>query len=191
MTDTALFDVSQFGTFPCTREQGGEARVRLDQLIGTRNDIDLTIDFAGVNAMTFSFADEFVGKFIAALNADARRITVKAVGLNEENAEAVTVSLERRKLQLAILRADGDLTLIGDEFAQETFATLSASGVKTSEVAKSLGTTAQNANNRLKKLVEVGAARKERIKDATRGGKEFVYVRVSTAVPADSGLTTA
>lgn len=191
MTDTALFDVSQFGTFPCTREQGGEARVRLDQLIGTRNDIDLTIDFAGVNAMTFSFADEFVGKFIAALDPDARRITVKAVGLNEENAEAVTVSLERRRLQLAILRADGDLTLIGDEFSQETFATLSVSGVKTSEVAESLGTTTQNANNRLKKLVEAGAARKERIKDATRGGKEFMYVRVSSEVPADSGLTSA
>lgn len=189
--DTALFDVSQFGRFPCTREQGSEARVRLDQLIGIRNNIDLTIDFAGVNAMTFSFADEFVGKFIAALDADGRRITVKAVGLNDENAEAVTVSLERRKMQLAILHADGNLTLIGDDLSQETFAALGATGVKASDVAETLGTTAQNANNRLKKLVEAGAARKERIKDATRGGKEFMYVRVGTDVPADSGLTSA
>jgi hypothetical protein len=190
MTNTALFDVSQFGTFPCTREQGGEARVRLDQLIGTRNDVDLTIDFAGVTAMTFSFADEFVGKFIAALDADARRITVKAVGLNDENLEAVSVSLERRKLQLAILHADGNLTLVGDELSQETFAVLGSDGVKSGDVAGILGTTAQNANNRLKKLVEAGAARKERIKDATRGGKEFIYVRVGTDVPEDSGLTS-
>ncbi|MBC6463848.1 winged helix-turn-helix transcriptional regulator [Actinomadura sp. HBU206391] len=46
---------------------------------------------------------------------------------------------------------------------------------RATELAARLGTTPQNINNRLKKLVAAGAVLKQRVTDLERGGKEFGY----------------
>jgi len=46
---------------------------------------NLVIDFAGVQVMNISFADEFLGKFLASHDFSAKGTTVKIAGLNADN----------------------------------------------------------------------------------------------------------
>ncbi|MET7281871.1 STAS-like domain-containing protein [Kribbella sp. NPDC005582] len=190
MTGLNVFSVARFGKFPTTRIQGREARALLEDLLANQHDIDLTIDFTGVTAMTHSFLDEFLGKFLTTIEPEESGLTVKVMGLNDENAESLTVSLERRNASVAVLHdGDASLSLVGDPIAGETFRTVIALGrCKATEVAEALSTSAQNANNRLKRLVTYGAARKIRTSGAARGGKEFLYEAVTSYVPDAEAL---
>ena len=62
---------------------------------------------------------------------------------------------------------------------------------KANDVAEALGLSAQNANNRLKRLAASGALRKSRSATSGRGGKEFVYTAVSADVPDAESLSHA
>jgi hypothetical protein len=85
MTQAAVFSVVQLGEWPATRGLGQEGQARLDDLLGEREDIDLVIDFAGVQVMNISFADEFLGKFLASHDFSARGTTVRIAGLNADS----------------------------------------------------------------------------------------------------------
>ncbi|WGL52135.1 STAS-like domain-containing protein [Nocardioides sp. BP30] len=184
-----LFDVVQLGQFPATRSRGREGRDRLeDKLVGKQR-IDLTIDFTGVNAMTISFADEFLGKFLSTFDTEKFEATVKLAGLNAENFEAVEICLERRDTPAAVVNPDGSLTLVGDRILADTFAAIpQGKEFKANDVADALDLSAQNANNRLKRLATAGALRKTRSSAPSRGGKEFVYTVVTADVPDGQGL---
>jgi predicted HTH transcriptional regulator len=98
------------------------------------------------------------------LDAANQQITLKVTGLNVENAEAVSISLERRETQVAIPDADGTLKLDGSPPLVEMFeAALELGEFKANDLAQQLNISAQNANNRLKRLVAVGALRKTRV----------------------------
>jgi hypothetical protein len=182
MTEQVTFSVNQLAEFPTSRAQGREGRARLDDLISDNRGLDLTIDFAGVTAMTISFADEFLGKFLATLDATNHDMTVSVCGLNAENAETVEVCLERRDRPVVVADDAGRLELLGDVLLRETYRAAAARGsTRATDLAEALSISPQNVNNRLKRLVAVGALRKARNAGAARGGKEFVY---STATPA-------
>lgn len=193
MNESIVFSVAiQLGVFPAARSTGRKGRDLLDEALAGKKRVDLTVDFAGVSAMTFSFTDEFLGKFLSELDARGGELTVKVAGLDEENREAVAVCVERRGLSVALLRNDGGLELLGDSFLSATFdAALELGEFKALELATALETTAQNVNGRLKRLAATGAVGKTRSTDGTRGGKEFTYRAVPAEVPDTQLLAPA
>src|ERR1022692_2518612 len=110
------------GGFLATRATGRSIREDLEDRIAQAHPDEVRIDFGGVEAMTISFADEFIGRFYALLAADDIRVqTVLLAGLSSENQEAVTICLERREL-IAAATHDGQLTLVGAaEYLLETY----------------------------------------------------------------------
>src|SRR4051812_37526851 len=122
--DTAALDfpVGHFGAFLATRSKAQKAREQLEHDIRAAGQGSvITVDFNGVEAMTISFADEFLGKLYTALRAgDHPAAGVRLTGLNEETREAVDICLERR--DLIALALDNGPTLLGrTEPLQETF----------------------------------------------------------------------
>lgn len=191
MTQPVVFNVVQLGEFPATRSKARDGRNLLEEILAGKTGVDLTVDFTNVTAMTISFADEFLGKFLSTLEATSQELTLKVAGLNIENAEAVTICLDRRDTQVVILDSDGALKLDGASPLPETFnAALELGEFKANDLAQRLNISAQNANNRLKRLAAVGALRKTRTTGASRGGKEFSYTAVTARVPDTDGLST-
>ena len=62
---------------------------------------------------------------------------------------------------------------------------------KATDLAQAMAVTAQNANNRLKRLAAAGALRKRKTVGSGRGGKEFAYQVVAADVPNTEELLTA
>jgi len=170
------FPVRDFGPFLFTRNVGVSARKELEDKLHNCGPVALlTIDFAGVDAMTNSFTDEFLGKFYVALAAgDSGAEGVELDGLNEETRDAVTVCLERRK-QIAVDAAThellGDAAVLADTYQQAR----QLGAFRASALSEALHISLPNANNRLKRLVEAGALKRERSTGPERGGKEFTY----------------
>ncbi|MGI5438647.1 MarR family transcriptional regulator [Streptomyces shenzhenensis] len=172
---TITFPVQPYGQFLFTRAAGATARADLEERL-RRSDARalLTIDFTGVTAMTNSFADEFLGKFYTLLAAENAVEAVQLGGLNEETRDAVNVCLQRRK-QFAV---DAESrTLLGDaEVLADTYrCARELNTFRAAELAEELHISLPNANNRLKRLLEAGALRRERSAGPDRGGKEFIY----------------
>ena len=176
------FPVSQYGTFLATRSIAKAAREDLEAAAKARRAGTLIlIRFDDVEAMTISFADEFLGRFFITLAAGHPvGDGVQLSGLNEETREAVSICLERRELLAVVVDASG-LTLVGKaETLRETFhAALVLGEFRAADLAASLSITPQNANNRLKRLVDAGAVQRRQAPVSNRGGKEFVYTVIS------------
>ena len=169
------FAVAQLddGQFLATRSKGRAIREDLEDRIARQHPDSVLIDFTGVEAMTISFADEFLGRFYAALTADAPAILI--VGLNDENVTTISICMERRDLTAAAL-VDGKHALLGaPEHLIDTYRhALNLGTFSALDLSSELNISPQNMNNRLKKLVTAGAIRRRRVV-ASHGGKEFVY----------------
>ena len=177
------FDVGRHGSFLATRDSGAETRYELEARVRQAAPVAmLRSAFHGGEALTYSFAEELIGSVYVQLAAgDVQADGVELVGLNEETRDAVTVCLERRK-RLAV---DGDeQVLVGDATVlAETYDIVRRlEEFRATEVADALGISVPNANNRLKRLVEAGAIRRDRSTGPEHGGKEFVY-----SVPTTDG----
>jgi hypothetical protein len=172
------FPVKKYGAFLATRGAARSAREDLEATIRAQpSDTLIAIRFDGVDAMTISFADEFLGRFYTTLAAGHLPVVgVLLTGLNEETHEAASICLERREL-LAVVVKDDRPRLVGKaEALHETFEAAARLGeFRATDLATTLSITAQNANNRLKRLVDAGAAQRRQASVANRGGKEFVY----------------
>ena len=172
------FDVGQHGQvqFLATRGKGRAAREELEDRIKQIHADGVLIDFTHVEAMTISFADEFLGRFYASLAAgDVLVEAVVLLGLNEENLETVRICLERRELAAAAV-IDGHPALLSAlEYLVETYDRALGRGTFSAlDLSAELGISPQNVNNRLKRLVEAGAIQRRRV-TSDRGGKEFAY----------------
>lgn len=169
------YPVKEHGPFLSTRAKGTAARLSLEEHVAAAPSALLTIDFGGVEAMTNSLVDEFLGKFYLLLAAgDIHAEGVRLVGLDEETRDGITVCLERRK-QIAV---DGDThELLGDTAVLvDTYThALRLGTFRTAQLAEALDVSLPNANNRLKRLLEAGALHRERTSGPDRGGKEYTY----------------
>ena len=178
MGELLNFDVGQHGEvqFLATRSKGREIRGELEDRILRERPDEVVIDFTGVEAMTISFADEFVGRFYASLaSGDILASLVLLRGLNEENLATVSICLERRDLAAAAIIDDQPVLVGVPDYLAETYRQAVSLGTFSAlDLADRLGVSAQNMNNRLKRLVEAGAVRRRRIASG-RGGKEFMY----------------
>lgn len=178
MGELLIFDVGQHSQvqFLATRSKGHVLREDLEDRIARDRPDGVLIDFAGVEAMTISFADEFLGRFYASLAVgDVLAPGVLLLGLNEENLATVSICLERRDLA-AVATIDGQPALLSTlEYLVETYeGALSLGTFSALELSARLAISPQNMNNRLKRLVEAGAIRRRRVA-TERGGKEFAY----------------
>jgi hypothetical protein len=176
------FDVRRHtdAQFLATRKKGQELRGLLEDQISRMPVDEVVIDFSGIEAMTISFADEFVGRFYAAPASDTDAAPIVLLsGLNEENLTTVSICLERRDLAAAAL-IDQQLVLVGaPDYLTETYEQAVSLGTFSAvDLAGRLGLTAQNMNNRLKRLVAAAAIRRRR-GASSRGGKEFTYTAPS------------
>ncbi|AXG79224.1 MarR family transcriptional regulator [Streptomyces paludis] len=173
---SSRFTVRDRGTFLFTRDDGASTRTALETHVRACGSASLLIiDFTGVTAMTNSFTDEFLGKFYLSLAAgDSGVAGVHLVGLDEETRDAVAVCLERRK-QIAVDGDKGlllgDVTLLADTYEHAR----QLRSFRATSLAEAMGVSPSNANNRLKRLVEAGALKRERTTGPDGGGKEFVY----------------
>jgi hypothetical protein len=178
MAETLTFDVSQFGPFLATRSSARTARTKLENKTASLDAPDVVvIDFAGVDAMTISFADEFIGKFYTTIGAgDISPQVILLRGLNEETNEAITVCLERRELIAAAMIGPEIHLIAAPEFLQETYRHAGMlETFRAIDLAENLSITPQNVNTRLKRLTAAGAIRREHSNTSGRGGKEFMY----------------
>jgi len=183
LVTTAFYRVSEHGSFLATRSAGKAVRESLEHEAGPRAAI--VIDFTDVAAMTFGFADEFLGKFYDALAAGF--VAVPAVllrGLNEEALEATQVCLGRRELVAACVDGDEIHLIAAPEYLDETYRhAVALHRFRAAELSERLGITTQNMNNRLKRLVCSGALTRENVAPSTRGGREYLYT-IPAARPA-------
>lgn len=186
MTESVVYRVEDIAAYPTTREQGRSGRDQLDRLLDGQRGPDLTITFDGVAGMTHSFIDEFLGRFLSMDELERLGMTVKVASVSYENLETLEVCLERRSEFVAYVDAHDNLRLLAaDQVAQDTFqAVIKLGRCKAVDVAAMLNTSPQNANNRLKRLARFGAIRKSPVTGGGRGGKEFAYEAVPTAVPS-------
>lgn len=186
MTVSVVYRVNDIALYPTTRDQGRAGREQLDRLLDGHRDPDLTITFDGVAGMTHSFIDEFLGRFLSMDELERLGITVKVTSMSQENLETLEVCLERRNVLIAYVDAHNTLTLLAaDQVAHDTFrAVVEMERCKAVDVATTLNTSPQNANNRLKRLARFGAIRKTQVIGGRHGGKEYAYEAVSAVVPA-------
>jgi hypothetical protein len=182
MSELLNFDVGQQGGAPflATRSKGREIREALEDQVAQSSPDEVVIDFAGVEAMTISFADEFIGRFFAALDTvDLRSPAVVATGLNEENLTTLSICLERRELAAAAIVDDHPVLIGAPDYLVETYRhALSLGTFSALDLAQRLDITPQNVNNRLKRLIDSAAIRRRRVVGG-RGGKEFTYTAPS------------
>lgn len=181
-------EVHRFGAFLSTRSTGAKIRDELELAVRSARAQEIEIDFSGVEAVTISFADEFIGRLMSARAAgDLGDPTVVVVGLNDEVEEALSICLERRGAVAVAHDEEGLRLLGGDAIAARTFDAAVARGTfRATDLAADLSITPQNVNNRLKHLTASGAL--QRKKDAPQtGGREFLYV----APPSKRSRSTA
>ncbi len=171
------FRPAMSGQWLMTRDTGAKVRQALIEELAEATFVDSAVlDFTDLQAMTFSFADEFLGKFLAAREAEI----VPPVGVVLEEVapdplETVALVIERRSQAVVLREPGGSRLLCRDAYLTDTYDVASVLlSFKAGEIADQLGITPQNANNRLKKLVSMGALRRER-GAGDKGGKEFSY----------------
>ncbi|MGZ6609309.1 MAG: hypothetical protein ACXVFI_19845, partial [Solirubrobacteraceae bacterium] len=131
--------------------------------------------------------DAFLGRFLTEITAGTREpVLLLITGLTADTAEEVEAVLIRRKLAAATV-VDGEPVLLGgDSYLKSTFAQVARRGRSSpNDVAAALNTTAQNANNRLKRLVSMGALHRYR-SDPAGGGREFAYEVHNAIAPVEA-----
>jgi hypothetical protein len=178
MGELLNFDVGRHSgvQFLATRSKGRELRGELEDQVSREPANEIVIDFSGIEAMTISFADEFVGRFYASLaGGNTTAPLVLLTGLNEDNLITVSICLERRDLAAAAVVDHLPILVGAPDYLAETYEQAVSLGTFSAlDLAGQLGLSAQNINNRLKRLVDAAAVRRRRVAPG-RGGKEFAY----------------
>jgi hypothetical protein len=163
-------------TWLMTRDNGDAARQQLAALArGAMSDDTVLIDLSVVQAMTYSYADEFLGKFLAVREDTSEAPGIVLTNVAEDPLETTQLVLERRTLAIVLRDIAGPRLLTRDNHLAVTYdRAVMLQEFRATDMAEQLGITPQNVNNRLKKLSAVGALRRTR-NAAERGGKEFAY----------------
>ena len=172
------YPIANWGPFLATRPRGERVRGEISEKLASLSAGEtLALDFAGVEGITSSFADECIAKLLldrASSDLTDRGLVIE--GANEDVREELETVLARRKLAAVSVAPSSDPQILGEPgWLTETLdAALGLRSFRAAELADALGITPQAANNRLKALVATGAvARSRAVPDG--GGKEFAY----------------
>jgi hypothetical protein len=171
------YHVGQHGRVFSTRERGTELRRQIEaalEQVGLGE--PLILDFSGVELISFSVADEVVGKLLADRAAGALGDrAIMLAGANEDVLDPIVRSLRRRDVVGAHLEEGGSVRLLAAPVhLQATFEAAQARGkFRSTELAADLGIAVSACNNRLKPLLAAGLLDREA--RAGGRGREFVY----------------
>lgn len=170
------------GPVAMTRERGRADRERLEALAieAAAGDV-IVVDLSSVDAMTVSYADELIGRFLSSRaggDQDDRGVIIR--GSNDDVRETLEAILDRRGVGAIYIDDRGrSLALGGPAWFAKTVAQARDLGVfRAAQLAERLEVSPQAANGRLKQLSAAGAVLRERVVP-DGGGKEFEY-RVAT-----------
>jgi len=174
------------GGVQSTRESGRVKREQLDEFATSLKPGEvLEIDLTSVKAMTISFADEFLGRYIASRVGDDQEdrgliIHGPAGAPGADLLETLDTVLTRRGVGVLYNDERKGVTAIGGPawFAETFEQARSLQVFRVSQLAARLDLSPQATNGRLKKLSTSGAVLRERVVP-DGGGKEFEY-RVPT-----------
>jgi len=160
-----------------TRERGGEVRRAIEAALQhAPSSEEIVLDFSDVEIISFSIADEVVGRILAdrAAGMLGDRVILLA-GANEDVLDPIIRALQRRGILGALLDGDQIRLLNAPEHLQVTFDVARRRGeFRASELAADLGIGLPACNNRLKPLLAAGLVNREP-GIARSGGREFVY----------------
>jgi hypothetical protein len=165
-----------------TRELGRATRERLDQAAADVQAGEvLEIDLTSVRAMTISFADEFIARFIASRaggDQEDRGLIVRGPTgpVGADLRETLDTVLSRRGVGVLFVDERGRTVPIGGpSWFAATFEEARRLNVfRATDLAGRLELSPQATNGRLKKLSTAGAVLRERVVP-DGGGKEFEY----------------
>lgn len=165
-----------------TRERGRADRERLEAMtMEAAAGAVIVIDLSAVEAMTVSYADELIGRFLSSRTGgdqDDRGVIIR--GSNDDVRETLEAVLDRRGVGAIYVDARGrTLALGGPAWFAKTVAQAQDLGVfRAAQLAERLDVSPQAANGRLRQLSAAGAVLRERVVP-DGGGKEFEY-RIAT-----------
>ena len=173
------------GPVGATRQRGQEWRQRLEQMLRDSAPGDLVeVDLTALEAMSVSFADELIGRFLAdRLTGDFQDRAVVIVGDSDDVRETLEAVLERRDagaLYRTGKRGSVETLAVPSWFRETVEHANQLREFSASELAQRLNKSPQAVNNRLKQLAASGAVLRER-GVPQGGGKEFTY-RAATAI---------
>ena len=179
------YRVAEHGRVLATRERGGEVRRVIEAALEqTPSTEEIILDFTDVEIISFSVADEIVGRVLADRAAGVfgdRPILI--TGANEDVLDPIVRALQRRDVVGALLDGDRIRLLNAPEHLQVTFDAAQLRGeFRASELAADLGIGLPACNNRLKPMLAAGLVIREP-GIARSGGREFVY-QIATGLRA-------
>lgn len=170
------------GRVAMTRERGRADRERLEALaVETAAGDVIVVDLSSVEAMTVSYADELIGRFLSSRaggDQDDRGVIIR--GSNDDVRETLEAILDRRGVGAIYIDDRGRLLALGGPawFAKTVAQARDLGVFRAAQLAERLDVSPQAANGRLKQLSAAGAVLRERVVP-DGGGKEFEY-RVAT-----------
>jgi hypothetical protein len=171
------FEFRALGDFFSTRERGTKIRAQIEEALrGIPEDEPLLLDFEGVQLISFSFADEVVGRLVqgrAAGELGERPLLV--LHAEDEVLHPIESSMVRRKLIAACDDVHGIRLVGAAKHLQATFDAARARGeFTTHDLADALGIGVPALNNRLKPLIAAGVLTRQPSIPQT-GGREYSY----------------
>lgn len=87
------FPVAELGRFLALSSAGDSAAYRLQQLVLNAAPEQTVVDFSGVESVTVSFANAFLGRLLTS----TLRGLVRVEGANDVVAEAIRTAVDRRR----------------------------------------------------------------------------------------------
>jgi len=182
------YRLSEHGRVFSTRERGARLRADIEHKLALAPVTEpFVLDFADVDIISFSVADEVVARLIANRDQQTDEMApILVANANEDVVDSIVRALERRDVVGACLTDDGVTLLNAPPHLVDTFAAAERRGeFRASELAADLGIAVPACNNRLQRLLAAGLL--ARFGGIPRtGGREFVY-RVT--VPARKVVT--
>jgi len=160
-----------------TRASAIELRNSITSLLATLQDSEtLEISLEGVEALTISFADEFVAKLALERRFGSTDTFFLLSNSTEEVLETIEIALERRSLFVAHRASNGDLRLIAaPAHLKSTFQlAIEMREFTARQLADRLEIKLPAANNRIKQLAEAGVVIRRR-QIPLHGGREYLY----------------
>lgn len=165
-----------------TRESGDGVRKKLFEVLGhTRSGDVVVVDFDGIKAFDYSFANELFGKTLPRMPIDFPDQFIAVTNLNEYTRENFINAISNLPLVVVEKKLGGGLALLGKVHPVDkvTFETICESShpLTSIELAKHLDVKIQAMNERLSKLVDMRVIR--RSQSLSQAGREqYEYLKL-------------
>jgi hypothetical protein len=178
----SLFEANDNESYLWTREVGEAVRTKLFNVLKERQTGDVVVvDFTGIKAFDYSFANELFGKTLMRMPAEFPNNFLVVTNLNDYTRENLINALSSLPFVIVERKQSGELVLLGKAHPVDelTFDAIchSTSPLTANDLAKTLNVKVQAMNERLSKLVEMRVIR--RSNSLSQAGREqFEYSKL-------------